>query len=122
MKNIIQNDKDLTLRLSAYAASAGALALIGSSASAQVVHSGLQDIELEMPYAYQEIDLDGDMVNDLAFYMYGLSYYGSYGSYWYDVNLGFGVLLNPKTDGYDNSWLAKTGTLFYVLQYLCACG
>ena len=108
MNKPLLEKSNLTLRLSGYAASAGALLAIGSVAKGQVVYSGLQNLEVNMPNEYMEIDLDGDMVNDFGFSMYGsvsgTTFASGYSySYW-----GYGAIINPKTDSYSNSWIVKS--------------
>lgn len=107
MEKTLQNSNDLATKLSKYAASAGVLTLIGYSASGQIVHSGTQNLELNSPDDYLEIDLDGDLINDFGFYMYGYTYGYTSGYYYISGKFGYGVIMNPKTDGYDNSWITR---------------
>ncbi|MBN1952717.1 MAG: T9SS type A sorting domain-containing protein [Bacteroidales bacterium] len=104
-------NKDLGRRLSGYAASAAALALIGTSANAQVIHSGPQNVVVELPDDYVEIDLDGDGISDFGFEMYSTGFYSGTASSFSYYNFNVGVVLNPRTDGYNNSWVAKTGVM-----------
>ena len=113
MNKPLLEKSNLALRLSGYAASAGALLAIGSVAKGQVVYSGLQNLELSMPGDTVEIDLDGDMVTDFAFYMYGTSYLFSNSSIYYRYRFGYGGMVNPKTDSYKNSWMIRTTVSTY---------
>ncbi len=108
MKQTLPAKRNLALRLSGYAASAGALIAIGSTANGQVVYSGLQNMEVNMPDEYMEIDLDGDLVNDFGFVMYGYSTMGTFPNGYYVSRFGYGVILNPKTDSYNNSWMIRS--------------
>ena len=71
MKKTLHKQDQLTKRLAGYSASAGALLAIGTAANGQVIYSGVQDIELNFPADSIEIDLDGDLVNDFKFLIYG---------------------------------------------------
>ncbi len=108
MKQTLQEKNHLAMRLSGYAASAGALLVLSPIAKGGVVYSGLQNLEVNMPAEYLEVDLDGDLVNDFGFYMYGSSYLYSYGSIYFRYRFGYGVIINPKTDGYNNSWMTHS--------------
>ena len=108
MNQPLQDKPNLALRLSGYAASAGALIAIGSTANGQALYSGLQNLEVNMPFEYLEIDMNGDLINDFGFYMYGSSYFYSDTYIYYNYKFGYGVIINPKTDSYDNSWIIKT--------------
>jgi hypothetical protein len=76
-----------------------------------VVYSGIQDISLDMPLTTEEIDLNGDMINDFAFYFKGYVYGSASGPYFFNSHLGLGAIMNPRTDGYNNSWITKSGQL-----------
>lgn len=112
MKNNSHPEKDLTRRLTAYAASAGAFVSLGLSSQAQVTYSGVQNLALNFPDDTVSIDMDGDLVKDFGFQM--LTYNGSYvyGSYGYYYNAAFALLLNLKTDSYQNSWITELSTIY----------
>jgi hypothetical protein len=73
MKKNLPEKRDLASRLTTYAASSGALIALGSTVHGQVIYSGIQNLEVNMPAEYLEIDMDGDLVNDFGFYAYGSS-------------------------------------------------
>jgi hypothetical protein len=108
MKNEIPKQKDnLTTRLAGYAATAGAMMALAPNVNGQVVHSGVQNIQLFMPSDSVEIDLDGNAAIDFSFRINGSSSYGSYSGYFYQYGFGYGVIINPKTDTYKNSWITR---------------
>ena len=120
MKSKNYLNQKLALRLSGYAASAGALLTIGSVANGQVVYSGLQNLELNSTSEFLELDMDGDMANDFDF-KFG-SYSSSYSSapYYLRSFLGYGVIYNPRTDAYKNSWMTSMATIrsvYYSYYY-----
>ena len=77
-----QNDAIAT-RLAGYAAAAGAMMALAPNVNGQVVHSGLQNIQLNMPSDSAKIDLDGDAITDFNFGVNGTSSVYSYGGYVY---------------------------------------
>jgi hypothetical protein len=107
MKKTLLKKQDLSARLTSYAASTGALLALGSAANGQVVYSGIQNIEVNMPTDYQEIDMDGDLVNDFGFYIYGSSTQFTTGPYHVMYAIGYAMMINPKTDSYNNSWITR---------------
>ena len=111
MKQTLHSKQKLALRLSGYAASAGALLAIGPSAKSQVTYSGMQNIDVPIPDTYLEIDLDGDLVNDFGFYGDGYYLMYSYSAFFSKVDIGYAVLVNPRTESYANSWITRLGTV-----------
>jgi hypothetical protein len=107
MKRLIHQNQGLTARLSGYAAAAGTLIALAPDANSQIAYSGLQNLELNMPDEYMEIDLDTNMVTDFGFQLYGYSDSSVFGSYSSHSKIGYGVIVNPKTDMYNNSWITK---------------
>ena len=63
---------------------------------------------MNFPSEYFEIDLNGDFINDFGFYMIGYSYVYSYGSVFINYKAGYDVIINPKTDAYDSSWMVHS--------------
>jgi len=111
MKKTLHENKLLSARLSGYAAAAGAMFALAPTAQGQVVYSGPQNLELNLPEDNLLLDLDTNMVDDFAFIMYGYSDVSTYGPYSSRYAVGFGLLLNPKTDSYQNSWITKMTTV-----------
>jgi hypothetical protein len=110
MKKSLQEKQDLKVRLASYAASTGALLALGSVASGQVVYSGIQNIGVDLSGEYLEIDMDSDGINDFGFYAYGYTSQYVSGSYNIAYGSGYAVILNPKTDSYNNSWIIRSAT------------
>jgi len=100
----------LAARLSAYTASTGALLLLAHNASSQVTYSGTQNLELQIPEGFLELDLNDDGIMDFAFLMQGYSDFSSYGGYYYNIDFAYGVILNPRSDTY-NSWITRIDTV-----------
>jgi len=116
MKQALQSKQKLTLRLSGYAASAGALMAIGSTANGQVVYSGLQNLELNAPSEILEMDMNSDMVTDFSFMIYATGESLSSDPYYSNYFLGYGVIYNPRTD-FSNSWITKMATVRSYYSY-----
>ncbi len=116
MKQSLHPKQKLVLRLSGYAASAGALMAIGSNASGQVVYSGLQNLELNAPSEIMELDLNSDMVTDFNFMIYATSESASSAPYYFNYFAGYGVIYNPRTD-FNNSWITKMSTVRSYYSY-----
>ena len=105
-----QNDV-LAKRLAGYAASAGAMMALAPHVNAQVVYSGIQNVQLNTPSDSIEIDLNDDAVMDFKFKVYGYSYLYTYGQYFYKSAFGYALIINPKTDTYKNSWIDRMTTM-----------
>lgn len=115
MKQSLQSKQKLALRLSGYAASAGALLALNPFVQGQVVYSGIQNIQLSMPSDYAEIDMDGDMISDFGFIIGGYSGYSTftylYRTYYAWYGYGWAEMFNARTDGYLNSWITRMTTI-----------
>jgi hypothetical protein len=112
MNKSLQGKNDLASRLASYAASTGALLALGSVANSQVVYSGIQNLEVNMPSDYLELDMNNDLVSDFGFVIYGTGSSYTAGSGMYNIRSGWGyaVILNPRTDTYANSWMIRNTT------------
>jgi hypothetical protein len=102
----------LVRRLSVYAASAGALALIDSPIQGQIIHSGIKNIELSSSADSAEVDINGDLANDFAFRFYIASNSGASGSNQIRFEMRAAMIMNLKTGTYKNSWLTVLSTLY----------
>jgi hypothetical protein len=111
MKKFNQTNEKLAARLTGYAASAGALLALVPAVNAQVVYSGPQNIELNLPDDYMQIDIDGDMVDDFTMVLQGYNYTSSFGPYYYKIDIAYGAIVNARTDSYKNSWLTRVSTI-----------
>lgn len=109
----------LAARLSGYAASAGAMLALYPAVKGQIIYSGSQNIELNMPDEYVEIDLNGDLVYDFAFQLYGSVDFYTYYSWNYVEYSGFAAIRNLGNFSYPNSWLVGLNTVvhFYYTTY-----
>ena len=107
MKQTLQKKSNLSLRLSGYAASTGALLALGSIAKSQVVYSGIQNIQINMPDEYMEVDIDGDMINDFVIGIGASSSSYTSGSYYIRNAFGWAAIVNARTDSYANSWITR---------------
>jgi hypothetical protein len=118
MKKTLLEKRDLAARLASYAASTGALLALGSVSQGQVVYSGIQNLEVNMPDEYLEIDMNGDTIPDFGFYMYGVGSFGLtyYGYNYFYYGKGFAAILNPRTTLYANSWMMRY--TYYTYNYL----
>ena len=105
-------NQKLAVRLSGYAASAGALLTIGTTANGQIMYSGLQNLELNAPDELLELDLNSDMVTDFNFVIHleSDSWTSYYGYYYSNKIFAYGMIYNPRTDSYKNSWITKVST------------
>ena len=110
MKKSRPSNDSLAIRLSGYTAAAGALLALAPNLKGQVTYSGPQNLEVNLPDEYIEIDIDGDLVDDFVFYAYGYSYMSTYGPYFFRDAIGAGIILNARTDSYANSWITKMTT------------
>jgi hypothetical protein len=117
MKRKLPENSSLKVRLAAYTSAAGALMILASDISGQVIYFGPQNLESFLPDGYLEIDLDTNGVNDFGFLAYGFSSFNSSGPYFSKITLGVGAIDNPKTDSYNNSWIAKMSTLLSSATY-----
>jgi hypothetical protein len=107
----------LAVRLSGYAAATGALLALSPAVKGQVVYSGAQNLELNLPEESLAIDLDGDMIDDFNFLVFGYTYFVSSGPFYYNMELRYAGILNPKTDSYNNSWITKMSNVRTVSTY-----
>jgi len=120
MNNQKTDNQNLTARLAGYTAAAGAMLALNPSLNAQVAYSGIKDIEVDIG-DFHLLDMDRDGEPDFVFAIDANSYFATSGpSFIFKyVDEGYGVIINPLTDGY-NSWLVKTtllsdfGTDFYT--------
>jgi len=120
MNKKLPEKKDLASRLATYAASTGALLAIGVVAKGQVIYSGIQNLQIFMPLDSIDIDLNGDMVSDFAFAIYGTISSYTYGPYNVRSAFGWAAIINPKTDSYKNSWITRqtiTDSYSYYYNY-----
>ncbi|MBN2522462.1 MAG: T9SS type A sorting domain-containing protein [Bacteroidales bacterium] len=108
MNNQQTDNQNLAARLAGYTAAAGAMLALNPSVNAQVAYSGIKDIEVDIG-DYHLLDMDRDGELDFVFVIDADGYFATSGpSFIYKyVNEGYGVIINPLTDGY-NSWLVKT--------------
>jgi hypothetical protein len=74
MKNSTQEKQNLTVRLSGYAAAAGAIIALAPSANAQVMWSGSENIDIPLNSSYQ-LDIDNDGILDFRFALDGSFFY-----------------------------------------------
>ncbi|MBN2523367.1 MAG: T9SS type A sorting domain-containing protein [Bacteroidales bacterium] len=108
MKKSLHKDLHLKNRLKAYSATAGAILVLSPTIKGQIIHSGIQNIQLNMPDDFYELDMNDDAVNDFTFLLGGYSSIYTTGSIsvWY--GFGYAVIYNAKTDSYNNSWMFHT--------------
>lgn len=99
--------RTLARRLAGYSSAAGALMALSPSVSGQVIHSGTQAIELNMPFDTVGIDLNEDGIQDFRFMIYGSSIRYTYGPYYLRYAYGAAAVYNAKTDTYKNSWVVR---------------
>ena len=119
MKQTIQEKQKLVVRLSGYAVSAGTLLVLNPVVRGEVIYSGPQNIELNMPLDFILIDLDNNLVNDFGFFMYGDSFFYSGGSVIDNYQYAYAVIFNPETGLYGNSWMVRDTIIrtFYNPSY-----
>jgi hypothetical protein len=115
MKKTLHQKQNLVARLSGYAVSAGAILALTPTAKGQIVYSGLQNIQLNMPDSIFALNMDGDTVSDFNFIIHGESTISTYPDplVYIKRGYGFGIMLNAKTDTYKNSWIYRNT---YVTQ------
>lgn len=107
MKKNNPSNQQLTIRMHGYIASAGALLALGTQSKAEVVYSGIQNIELNFPGEFSYINLNDDSDYDFLIYINGFYNSGTYNSYLYYYWNGFGVVARPSSANYGNSWMFR---------------
>ncbi len=112
IKKLPKHKDTLSARLAGYAATAGAMMALAPNVNGQVVYSGLQNIQLDMPFDTVGIDMNDDAIPDFNFLIYGYSYAATYSQYYYRAAFGYAVIMNPKTDSYKNSWITRMTSTF----------
>ncbi len=108
MKKSLHKNLHLKTRLKAYSATAGAILVLSPAVKGQIIHSGIQNIQLNMPDDLYELDMNDDAVIDFAIRLGGSSSVYSSGSIYVWYGFGYAVIYNPKTDSYNNSWMYHT--------------
>jgi len=108
MKNSTQEDQSLAIRLSGYAAAAGALIALAPSANAQVIWSGIKDQPVYIDNNFQ-LDLNNDGKTDFNFVVNGFSAssnrYNSFYSFKYSWSrTAYAYVINSGTSLQNNSW------------------
>jgi len=100
MKKTLHQNHDFYYRLASYSAAAGAIVTLVPNVSGQVQYSGIQDIEIDNLEVFN-LDMDGDATTDFVFIVGGHSSTGttSYSMFYY------GVIINPVSGSYANSWI-----------------
>lgn len=109
MKKLLHENKELSARLTGYATAAGAIVALTPTVLGQVKFSGIQDIQINHPGSFA-LDMNGDAVVDFNFVVDGsISYSTSSTSYY--SQFYYGVILNPNSGSYANSWMIGSSSL-----------
>ena len=109
MKNSTQEKQNLTVRLSGYAAAAGAIIALAPSANAQVMWSGSENIDIPLNSSYQ-LDIDNDGILDFRFALDGSFFsknsYSSFSSFTYSWHrYASAYVMNSGSGMNYNSWV-----------------